>query len=81
MSQKKRRNEPHYRRWRPNLKQIKNTTEIVDALAETKEKYTEYECTKCHCIFEGKAECEEHVKDVKHYQFKLRGTQLILNYV
>lgn len=45
-----------------------------------KAKYREYECTKCYCIFEGKDECLQHVKDKKHYSFKLRGTELILNY-
>ena len=80
MSQKKRRNEPHFKHWRPGQKEIKDGT-VMNALKATKEKYREYECTKCHCIFECKDECFEHAKESKHYSFKLRGTQLVLNYV
>ena len=77
MSQKKRKNEPHFRHWRPQQQKVVD----AEAAVRAEEKYAEYECTKCHCIFEGKDECIEHTKESKHYSFKLRGTRLVLNYV
>jgi uncharacterized C2H2 Zn-finger protein len=79
MSQKKRKDEPHFKHWRPQQNII--DVKAIEAAARAEEKYAEYECTKCHCIFEGKDECDQHVKDQQHYSFKLKGTKLILGYV
>jgi len=40
----------------------------------------EYECEKCYETF-NKEEMIEHVKENKHYTFKLIGTKLILCYL
>ena len=40
----------------------------------------QYQCEKCYEVL-TREELEEHVKEFKHYSFKLRGMNFILSYL